>query len=299
MQKASIKVPATTANMGPGFDCLGMALDIWNTVEIEVGGSGIEITGQGSNDLPKNHSNLVYQRFSQIYNILGKSPPSALLRCHNEIPLDRGMGSSAAAVVAGLLLANTVSGSHFTSGQLLDIAAEIEGHPDNVAPAILGGCQIVVKDHDVLVTSHVPLPNDLKTVLFIPNTPMPTSEARSVLSSEISREDAVFNISRAALLVHALAVGDLKHLAIATDDKMHQPARQSVFYPMKNIFRAAMDAGALGVFLSGSGSTVLALTIDRAFTIGYEMADAAAKSGLGGEIKVSKPTPSGAYVLQQ
>lgn len=291
-----VKAPATTANMGPGFDCLGMALDIWNTVSVETGASGFEISGEGKDSLPKDASNLLYRSFARVYEGMAKPVPSVRIRCRNEIPLGRGLGSSAAAVANGLLAASELSGANIPAKRLLALAADIEGHPDNAAAAIMGGCRIVVGDGDALITASVSIPADIKVVLFVPEVPMPTEQARGILPQTLDRRDAVFNIGRAALLVNAFASGDLTHLSTATQDRLHQPAREAIFYPMKNIFRAAMAAGALGVFLSGAGSAVLALARDREYTIGYEMADAAMKSGVDGAIKVTQPTPLGAHV---
>ena len=285
--------------MGPGFDCLGMALDIWNTVTIVPGESGMEITGEGAGVLPKGPSNLILKCFRAIFEKQGKPVPDVRIICHNEIPVSRGLGSSSAGIVGGLMTANEICDRPFSQDQLLDIAVEIEGHPDNVVPAMLGGCQIGVQDNGRLITSQIPLPDELRTVLFIPEVPMSTNQARGVLPPTIDRADAVYNIGRVAMLVRALTTGDFENLNIATQDRLHQPARQKLFFPMKNIFRGAMDGGALGVFLSGAGSSVLALTTDKEFTIGYEMADAASKSGIGGEIKVTRPSAIGAHVEQQ
>ena len=299
MQKSvTVKVPATTANMGPGFDCLGMALDIWNSIRVELGPAHMEIEGEGADSLPRDEGNLVFRSFSRLFNEIGRPVPAVNMACRNEVPLGRGLGSSSAAVVGGLMAANHICGDELSPEGILELAVKIEGHPDNVTAAMLGGCTIVVNGDCGLVTADVPFPDDISAVLFVPDMPMPTEEARELLGSEVSREDAVYNIGRTALLVRALSTGDLSQLAVATQDRLHQPARQSIFFPMKNIFRAALAAGALGVFLSGAGSTVLAFARDREFTIGYEMADAASKSGVEGVIKVTKPSHLGAHVVE-
>ncbi len=295
--RVKVRIPATSANMGPGFDCLGMALDIWNTLELETGASGIEITGEGSDLLPRDASNMVCDAVARVYRELGRSVPSLRIVCHNEVPLARGLGSSSAALVGGLVAGNAVCGDPLSPSDLLDIAADIEGHPDNVAPALMGGCRIAVRDDGRVVTAPVPVPDGLAAVLFVPSEPLHTDEARAILDAHVPRTDAVFNIGRAALLVQALVTGDLTRLDVATDDRLHQPARQAMFPAMRNLFRAALGAGAMGVFLSGAGPTVLALARDREFTIGYEMADAAAKSGIDGQVKITSLTERGAHVV--
>ena len=293
--KVTVKVPATSANMGPGFDCLGVALDIWNVVTVEVGGHGIEIHGRGELELPRDESNLVWKSVARVFREAGQTMPPISLTCVNRIPTTRGLGSSSAALVGGLVAGNQLCGNPFDKSELLQIAADTEGHPDNVAPALFGGMQIAVSQDNMFINAPVSVPDNLSAVLYIPNAPMPTDEARGLLKSQVSRADAVFNIGRAALMVRAMASGDLRHLDIATDDRLHQPARQTIFFPMKNIIRAALGAGALGAFLSGAGSTVLALATEKEFTIGYEMADAAVKSGLNGEVVITKPTNLGAH----
>ena len=292
--KVTVKVPATSANMGPGFDCLGIALDIWNIISVEVGGQGFEISGHGERELPRDESNLVWASIARIFHEAGRRMPAMSLACYNGIPTTRGLGSSSAALVGGLVAGNELCGGPFDKSDLLQMAADVEGHPDNVAPALFGGMQIAVAHQGRIVNTSVSIPEGLSAVLYVPDSPMPTEEARDLLRSEVSRTDAVFNIGRAALLVNAMTSGDLRHLGIATEDRLHQPARQTIFFPMKNIIRAAMGAGALGAFLSGAGSTVLAFATEKEFTIGYEMADAAVKSGLSGEVVITKPTNLGA-----
>ena len=297
-RKVTVRAPATSANMGPGFDCLGIALDIWNVITVEVGVEGFHISGQGEDELPRDRSNMVWKSIARVFLEAGRPVPAMSLTCRNDIPTARGLGSSSAALVGGLTAGNELCGRPFSQTDLLQIAAEIEGHPDNVAPALFGGMQIAVYEGDRVICAPVPVPEELSAVLYIPSLPMPTEEARGLLGIEVPRSDAVFNIGRAALLVRAMATGDLERLDIATEDRLHQPARQTIFFPMKNIIRAALGAGALGAFLSGAGSTVLALATENEFTIGYEMADAAAKSGIDGEVRITRPTTEGAGVVE-
>ena len=247
---------------------------------------------------PRDRPNLVYKSFRIPFLEAGLQVPEVGITCENAIPLARGLGSSSAAAVAGLVAGNEVCGRPMSQEDLLDRAAAVEGHPDNVFPALMGGCQIVVRDGSRLLSSPVPVPPELRAVLFVPEVPMPTGEARSVLPEQVTLQDAVYNIGRVGLLVRAFATGDFTHLAVATQDRLHQPARQAMFPAMKVIFRAAIDAGALGVFLSGAGSSVLALSRGKEMTIGYEMAEAASKAGVGGSVKITRPTEQGAHVVE-
>ncbi|MDP2952053.1 MAG: homoserine kinase, partial [Chloroflexota bacterium] len=212
------------------------------------------------------------------------------------IPLRRGLGSSAAAVVGGLMAGQELLGRPLSPQQLLGLATELEGHPDNVAPALMGGCQVVVGGSEI-VSAPVPLPRGLVAALFIPDFEIPTREARAVLPQQVSRADAVYNVGRAALLVAALATGQLGYLRIATQDRLHQPARQALFPAMERVFQAALEAGALGVFLSGSGSTILALVKGRASPVAQAMARAAREAGVKGRTKIARPSLQGAAVV--
>ena len=292
-----VRVPATTANMGPGFDCMAMALDLWSTIEFRVGSEGFVVEGVGSDAVPRDGSSLVQRCFQLPFEEAGQTVPPVDILYRNDIPIGKGLGSSSAAVVAGLVAGNTIGGTGLDNQKMIAIASRIEGHPDNAAAALLGGCQLVAADDGRSVTAPVPLPDGLNAVAFIPDGVISTKKARALLEDTVSRRDAVYNISRLGMLVSALATDDMANLAIATQDQLHQPARQSVFPQMKVIFRAALNAGALGVFLSGSGSAVVALTRGREMTIGYEMADAADKSGLSGEVKVTRPTLQGAHLV--
>lgn len=286
-RSVTVRAPATSANMGPGFDCLGIALDIWNTVRVDLGEAGFEIRGLGRGELPSGPDNLVAQAFRMACEEAGARAPDARFTCTNAIPLGRGLGSSSAAAVAGIAAANELLGLGMDKEAMLALAAQVEGHPDNSAAALYGGCQIVVRQGGRFVTSSVRVPERVRAVLFVPDSPMPTSESRSLLPTHAPMEDVVFNLGRVGLLVNALATDDLDLLRVATQDRLHQPHRQSIFRPMRVIMRAAMDAGAFGAFLSGAGSSVLALTSGREMTIGYEMAEAASKAGVEGEVVVT------------
>jgi homoserine kinase len=301
-----VKAPATTANMGPGYDCLGMALDVWNSLEVEVLDSGepvVEIIGEGAGELGTGRDNLVYQSMEFLFKDAGEDMPAVRLKCENTIPLARGMGSSAAAIASGLVAANAICSQEYTPNDLLEMAATIEGHPDNVAAAVLGGMQLVISDQTEegsrLFTVPINVPPELHAVIFVPDVRISTEDARAVLPEKVSVADAVHNMGRVGLLVTSMATNHPEYLAIATQDRLHQPYRQPLFPAMKVIFQAALDAGALGVFLSGSGSTVLALTQGREMTVAYEMAEAARQASAEGKVSVTQPTVRGAYLVDQ
>ena len=297
----TIRVPATTANLGPGFDCMGMALTLWNRIRVRrAASSSITFFGEGADYLRRDKGNLVYRAAERLFQEADVSGLELQITAWQEVPLSRGLGSSACAIVGGMVAANALLDWAVPSRRVLELAAEMEGHPDNVAPALLGGCCIVVSDDGRLQAAPVPLPDDLQCVVFIPDTPMATKKARSVLAPQVSRQDAIFNVGRAALLVTGLATGHAEYLRLATQDRLHQPARQQVFPAMKQLFDNALNAGASGVFLSGAGSSVVALTSKaerRAMTIGYEMADAADKARLPGRFLVLEPANVGAEVV--
>ena len=306
MTLVRVKAPATTANMGPGYDCLGMALDVWNTIEVEVLDSGepvVEVTGEGAGELGTGRDNLVYRSMEFLFQDAGQEMPLVRIRCDNAIPLARGMGSSAAAIAGGLVAANAICSQDYTPNDLLEMAATIEGHPDNVAAAVLGGMQLVISDKTEegsrLYAVSINVPPELRAVVFVPQVRIATEDARAVLPEKITVADAVHNMGRIGLLVASMTTNHPEYLAIATQDLLHQPYRQPLFPAMKVIFKAALDAGALGVFLSGSGSTVLALTQGREMTVAYEMAEAARQASVEGNVRVTQPTVRGAHLIGQ
>lgn len=296
-----VAAPATTANLGPGYDCLGMALDIWNTIDVVLlptgTASSVAVSGEGEGELESGPENLVYRSMEFLYREMGRELPPVRVSCSNEIPLARGLGSSAAAISGGLIAANAMAGGQFGHRDLLEMAATIEGHPDNVAAAVMGGLQLVVTEESTLYTVPVSVPAAIHAVLFIPDRRIATADARAVLPKELPVADAVHNMSRLALLVAGMATNHPEYLDIATQDRLHQPYRQPLFPAMKLLMKAARDAGALGAFLSGSGSTVLALTQGREMTVAYEMAEAARQASVEGTVKVTQPTALGAHLL--
>ena len=305
MSLIRVKAPATTANLGPGYDCLGLALDVWNTLEVESlpgGDPVVEITGEGADELCTGRDNLVYRAMEFLFRDAGEDMPVLRIKCDNKIPLARGMGSSAAAIAGGLVAANSLCSQQYTANDLLEMAATIEGHPDNVAAAVFGGMRLVIMDQTIegsrLYTVPVNVPPDLHAVTFVPQVRISTEAARGVLPEMVSVADAIHNIGRVGLLVAAMATNHLEYLSVATQDRLHQPYRQPLFPAMKVIFQAALDAGAMGVFLSGSGSTVLALTKGREMTVAYEMAEAARQANVEGKVNVTQPTLRGAHLIE-
>lgn len=300
----TVRAPATTANLGPGYDCLGMALDVWNRLTVSVLPEGsspaVAVSGEGAGELAADTDNLTYRAMAFLYGEADAPMPPLSLRCENAIPLSRGMGSSAAAIAGGLVAANALLGHPFDANALLEMAATLEGHPDNVAAAVHGGLRLVISDADNRIyTAPIGIPAELRAVLLIPEHRIATVDARRVLPAEVSVADAVYNMSRAALLVAAMEGNHPEYLQIATQDCLHQPYRRAIFPAMRVIFRAALDAGALGVFLSGSGSTILALTQGKEMTVAYEMFDAARLCGVAGRVEVTQPTAQGAQVVSE
>lgn len=261
-----VTVPATSANLGPGFDTLGVALEMYNEIEMTETGifeDVIEVEGHGGGMLEQPQHNLVYQAARLAFDRLGYRPYGLLLRERIGIPVARGLGSSAAAIVGGLVGANALArkatGRGLSQDELLELAVQLEGHPDNVTPALVGGFTVSCMDEGRPLYVRFDPPEALAAVIAIPELPLSTKAARGVLPGEVKMADAVFNLSRATLLVAALLTGRLDLLAAATKDRMHQPYRESLVPGLRAVIQAALDAGARGVALSGAGPSVIAL----------------------------------------
>ncbi len=290
-RRVIVRAPATTANLGPGFDSLGMALDLWVEVVISFG-------PPPAGFVPDPAEQMATDAARSLCAHVGAAAPGGLwVQYSARIPVARGLGASAACRAAGLLGANALLGEPLDREAILALGTGLEGHPDNMAAVLFGGLQVVVIDGEAVVHVGLAAPTDLRAVLFVPEVAMPTDESRRALPTQLSREDAVHNIGRAALLVAALADGRLELLDVATRDRLHQPARAKIFPAMEPVFQAARRAGALAVFLSGGGSTILALASREEETIGRAMAEAAAAEGVAGETIITKPSDQGAQVL--
>jgi len=272
MKRVKVRVPATTANLGPGFDVLALALRLYNTVEMEVGTDKtgkklqIDIVGEGKGNLPRDRRNIVYRAAKLVFDKFYPAPYNLHLRLNNRIPLASGLGSSAAARIGGLVGANRLCGERLTDEEILNLAVEIEGHPDNVAAAMMGGLVVCCissakggKGREIEVVKFNP-PENLSCVVCVPNFQVLTSRARKILPKTVKFEQAVFTSSRAALLLAALIKRRYELLEMAMEDRLHQPYRKKMVKGMEEVFEKALKAGALGVSLSGAGPSILAFT---------------------------------------
>jgi len=311
VDKVVINVPATTANLGPGFDSFGFALDVWNRVTVERADTfSMTITGEGADRLKCDEDNMVAQMTAKALATLGQEMPPLRFECQNAIPPTRGMGSSSAALVAGLAAGLAIGGKDMstpaTKKLLLQLAAGEEGHADNVAPAIYGGFQIAFNTEEQWITQRVGLPDGLQCVLFIPDDEMSTTEARAVLPPSLPYKDAIFNISRAAMLVNCFSTAQFDPLRYAMEDRLHQQYRAHMF-PFDGFIKCALEAGAHGAFLSGAGPTVLAIaggvgiadpgsdTMSQflAEAVSEAMLNVARNAGIQGTVHIATPSFAG------
>jgi homoserine kinase len=261
----TVEVPATSANLGPGFDCFGLALDLRDALTGEVVDSGLEIMieGEGEGSLPRDERHLVVRAMSAAFTAAGLEPAGLRLRCRNAIPQSRGLGSSSAAIVGGLALARAlVVGGEVTlpDSVLLPLANELEGHPDNVAPALLGGFVISGQDSEDVWADPSPVSTDVSTFVYVPPTPLSTAAARGLLPAEVAHREAAANAGRAALLVAALDHAP-QRLFRATEDFLHQQFREPAMPESLALVRTLRADGYAAV-VSGAGPTVLVLTAD-------------------------------------
>ncbi|MFB2921678.1 MULTISPECIES: homoserine kinase [Aerosakkonema] len=274
----SVTVPATTANLGPGFDCIGAALTLYNEFKFsrlepslssapllggETGQVKITVTGVEADRVKTDESNLAYQSFLKLYRHIDRTPPAVEIQINLDVPLARGLGSSATAIVGGLIGANQLAGAPLSQTEVMELAIGLEGHPDNVVPAFLGGCRLAAtaetENKIDWQICDVPWHSDIVPLVAIPDFELSTAEARRVLPTEYSRADAIFNTAHCGLLVRALESGRGDWLRVALQDRIHQPYRQALIPGYDAVREAALAKKAYGMVISGAGPTLLAL----------------------------------------
>ncbi len=300
-----LRVPGTSANCGPGFDSLGLACSIYNELELSLLQEQkliIETEGDGAEFIPKDERNIVWKSVQYLLERAEQKQmfPGAIIRMKNSVPLSRGLGSSAAAIVAGLKGANVLIGNRFNRRELLQFATDIEGHPDNVAPAIYGGFTVSIMNRGrAECLSFVPKLR-LKLVVAVPEFHLSTRTARKVLPEQVPMQDAIFNIGRASMLVAALLRGNEHFLRHAFDDALHQPYRMQLVPGMKSVFHAARKAGALGAALSGAGPCLIAFVTEAshcAEQVGEAMIAAFRKQEITAQYLVLDLDLKGAHII--
>lgn len=254
----TVKVPATSANVGAGFDALGLAVSRHNMVSMEEW-DRLDIQATDGSKIPTGTSNLVYRSAKAVYDQLNKPLPGMRIRQQNAIPMARGLGSSSACIVAGIVGANTLLGSPLSQQQMLTLATTIEGHPDNVAPALLGGFVSSVYEQEQVYSIRKDVDSNLAFAAFVPNFALLTQQARAALPEMVSRRDAVYNLSRAALAAAAFCEGAHELLPVVTKDTLHQQYRLPLIPGAERIFEIARELGAYGGYVSGAGPTIMAV----------------------------------------
>ncbi|MDB9518182.1 homoserine kinase [Roseofilum reptotaenium CS-1145] len=278
VEAVRVRTPASAANLGPGFDCMGAALTLYNefcfSLLPDEGSLDIDLKGIDVVHLTTDADNLAYKSFKRLYDRLGKKTPGVKIEIDMEIPLTRGLGSSATAIVAGLVAANHLAESPLSQTELMELAIAIEGFPDNVVPALLGGCHLATKDEGGWLICDIPWHETIIPVVAIPNFELSTADARRILPSGYDRQDAIFNISHIGLLVRGLETGNPEWLKRGMEDRIHQPYRKTLIPGYDEVKQAAIEAGALGVAISGAGPTLIAfVNADRGTEVGTAMVE--------------------------
>ncbi|MBW4535873.1 MAG: homoserine kinase [Pleurocapsa minor HA4230-MV1] len=301
MNQVTVSVPATTANIGVGFDCLGAALTMANEFQFVVVDSDtklkIIVEGEEAHKVGLGDNNLIYRSLLQFYQHIQQTPPHLEITIKLGVPLSRGLGSSATAIVGGLLGANSLAGNPLSQKEIMQMAIAIEGHPDNVVPALLGNCLLSVEDRGEWQISQIPWHQDIIPIVAIPNFELSTREAREVLPTEYSRSDAIFNISRMGLLIRALETNNPAWLKTALADQLHQPYRQKLITGYQQVEQAAIASGAYGLVISGAGPTLLALANpERVEQVVKSMTVAWNKMDIESQVRSLAINPAGAKV---
>lgn len=292
-----IDVPATSANLGSGFDSLGIALTMHNKVWMEEWDE-IDIKSVDDTVVPTDESNLIYWAAHHLYSQCGKKLPGLKIRQENNIPMARGLGSSSACIVAGILGANRLLGSPFTQAELINLAAKIEGHPDNTSPAISGGLVASAIEGERVYSVSVPVSEKIAFAVMIPPFELKTEKARKVLPELYSRQDAVYNLSRSGLMTASLFSGNLENLRVAVQDKIHQPYRSGLIENYDNVFRMSYELGSLGTYVSGAGPTIISMVDASDSTFAENMASHLEKKGImDWRVLLLHADPDGAKII--
>ena len=258
-----VTVPASTANMGPGFDVLGLALKMYNVYTFEEIEEGLII--EGCPEIYRNEENLVYKSFVYTAEKMGKKIKGLKITMDTEIPVSRGLGSSSACIVGGVFGANALLGGGLSVDEMFVIAVQIEGHPDNIAPCVYGGLTASIIEDGKPYSVQYSISDKLKFCALIPNFETSTAEARKILPKVVSFKDAVYNISRVSVLLKALETGNLNMINIALKDRLHQVYRSTLIHECDRVLRICMADGSLALFISGSGPTIMNIIIDDSF----------------------------------
>ena len=310
--KVSVKVPATSANLGPGFDCLGIALPIYNTVTIDetvLPGTGVEINilSQDENfddliidHIPTDENSIVYKAVELLYNSIGQTPSELKINIQTQIPVTRGLGSSAAVIVGALIAANHLLGEPADESAILSIATEIEGHPDNVTPAVVGGLVLSsMEDDGSILYRKIDWPEDWAITVCIPDVELATEISRSVLPENVPMQDAVFNTKRMGMLIQAIHTQDEELMKAALTDKLHQPYRAKLVPWMDEINQSIKhDDDIFGCVLSGAGSTVLVISKQNATDrVRSKISEVMTNLNVKAEIKTLKVENDGATIV--
>lgn len=261
-----VSVPATSANLGPGFDCLGMAIDMYNTIEVEEDeemGLYIDVPEEDRDIIPTDSSNLVYSSMCALFDRVGYRAGGIRIKQTNNIPVAMGLGSSAACIVGGIVAANHIAGNPLTLREMIELSSNLDGHPDNVLPALVGGITVGCIHEEKVYHSRLEPPKGVCLALIVPEFELLTEKARAILPQHIPFGDGVFNIGRTALLVASVIDGNMANLSIAMDDRLHQPYRKDLIPGFDDVLGKAMKNGAKGVFLSGAGPIIIAIVDER------------------------------------
>lgn len=298
-----IKVPASTSNIGPGFDTLGLALNRYLEISCDITNSGrspeIIVNGNGAEHIADDETNLVYQGMSALAREVGVELPPVRLSLNNGIPSCGGLGGSGAAISGGVFLANSILNAKLSREEMLNVAVKVEGHPDNVSAALMGGLTINCFDNGAVRCRSVKISVPLSIVACSPRFQVLTKEARKILPKEILLKDAVRNIENAASLVAALIQGDVEALRYTTGDTLHEQYRASLIPGFDDVKKAALDAGALSFNISGAGPTVFCFTVSNEKAIGEAMVKAFAVNGSDASYEIMKIENEGAQVIAE